>query len=71
MIAEKEIKFTWHKIFLKSYSIRYLQSKLVEKEVVEVATKVKEVKEFNAEVELPDDKVTLELLLNTKECVVL
>ena len=43
----------------------------MEKEVLEVATKVEEVEEAKVEVELPEDTVTLEVLLNTRDCVVL
>ena len=40
----------------------------MEKKLVEVATKAEEAE---VEVELPEDIVTLELLLNTRDCVVL
>ena len=46
----------------------------MEKEVVEVATKAEEadeVEKSEVEVELPEDTVTMEILLNTKNCVVL
>ena len=39
--------------------------------MVHVATKAKEADKAEAEVELPEDIVTLELLLNTRYCVVL
>ena len=42
--------------------------------MVEVANKseeAKEVEEYNVEVELPEDTITLEILLNTRDCVVL
>ena len=42
--------------------------------MIEVATKdeeADEVKETEVEVGLPEDKVTLELILNTRDCVVL
>ena len=38
--------------------------------VEEVSTKSKETKEAKVEVDLSEDKVTLELLLKTRECVV-
>ena len=43
----------------------------MEKEVVEVSTKAKETEEAEVEVDMPEDTVTLELLLNIRECVVL
>ena len=42
--------------------------------MVEVANKseeAKEVEEYKVEVELPEDTITLEILLNTRDCVVL
>ena len=42
--------------------------------MLEIATKAEEaneVKEAEVEVELPEDTITLELLLNTKDCVVI
>ena len=43
----------------------------MEKEVVEVSTKAKETEEAEVEVDMPEDKFTLEILLNTRDCVVL
>ena len=46
----------------------------MEKEVVEVATKEKkaeEVEEAEVEVDLAHDTVNMELILNTRDCVVL
>ena len=39
--------------------------------MVEVDTNAKEVKEADAEAKLPEDTVTLELVLNTRDYVVL
>ena len=41
------------------------------KEVVDVATKAEESKEAKVETELPEDTINIELLLNTRNCVVL
>ena len=42
----------------------------MEKEVVEVATKAEETEEAEAEVEMTEDTVTMELLLSKRYCVV-
>ena len=59
----------------KAYSIKYnnvfLEPKLWKKEVEEVATKAKEVEQNEVKVELPEDTVTLDLLIHTRDCVVL
>ena len=50
--------------------IRYLQSKLVENKLVDVADKAKEakqVKDSEVEVDLIEDTVSLELIIKTKE----
>ena len=36
----------------------------------EVATKAEESKETEVEIDLPEDTVTMDILLNTRECVV-
>ena len=41
----------------------------MEKEVEEVVTKAKKDEEAEVEVDLKEDRVTLEILLNTKDCV--
>ena len=43
----------------------------MEKEVVEVASKDDETKEAEVEIELPGETVTMEIVLNTRECVVI
>ena len=42
----------------------------MKKEVEEVVTKAKELEETKVEVDLPEDEVTLEILQNTRNCVV-
>ena len=41
------------------------------KKVVEVANKAEEVEESKVEVDTPEETVTMELLLNTSDCLVL
>ena len=43
----------------------------MEKEVVGVATKNDEAEEAEVEVDLQEDKITLDVLPNTRDCVVL
>ena len=51
--------------------MRPLEPKLVEKQVEEVSTKVKEAKDAELEVDMWEDTATMELLLNTRDCVVI
>ena len=51
--------------------MRPLEPKLVETQVEEVATKVKEAKDAELEVDLWEDTSTMELPLNTRDCVVM
>ena len=43
----------------------------MEKEVLKVSTKAEEAKDYELEVYLPEDTVTMELPLNKRDCVVL
>ena len=43
----------------------------MEKEVAEVSTKAEEDKEAEVEVDMPEDTVTMKILINTRDCVVL